>query len=712
MRVTPFLAFDTETELARPDRVAEMALMTVSNGQRHIILHPSQVPEFIQRHQGALWVGFNSQYDWWVVRETLEWLSPAWAEWRKVLEQDRLLDAMLLDFLTCLGEDRPGVHAPRGLGEVAQDVLGLEIDKKDPYRMRYAEIIGKDWAGEEWVDPGFFGYAIKDVIATWHIYPQLRYRAERVAQRHGISPEVIRRYGVLTEGLQVKASVVLADIGRQGMQVNQPGVLAARERLDGVVRERVEYLREAYPDVFDRYKTTTRHGKKGSLKTVKGTGVPKLKQEALRVYLADVARELEVDLEDFPRTPKTGELTTSLDPWREACGDHPLVKAWAELMDAAKLLQFLVKLNDPVVYPSYRPLVRTGRTSCTQPNIQQMPREGWFRELFHAREGHTYLVVDYSAIELVTLSSVLLDRFGTSVLAEQIRGGRDPHCYTAAMVLSEPYESVLAGVKLEKKLPDTDPKPYSKARQAAKAINFGVPGGLGAAKLVAYAKANYGVQMTPDEAKALRDKLTGEVYPELGRYLEDSFEDRLAFNLGCTRAELEDAVKQACGDSPGLWYVIARVVGGQTIKENGSHLYSGFVAEVWDVLASLAQDPALKAGCRDWGKSHRAGHRLISEAAVTRTGRVRSGVYYCEARNTPFQGLAADGAKLALWRLWQAGYRIVAFVHDEIVVEVPKDQAEQELPRVEQIMRDAMAEVVGHELPVKVESQVSEVWAK
>ena len=45
---------------------------------------------------------------------------------------------------------------------------------------------------------------------------------------------------------------------------------------------------------------------------------------------------------------------------------------------------------------------------------------------------------------------------------------------------------------------------------------------------------------------------------------------------------------------------------------------------------------------------------------------------YTRARNTPFSGLAADGAKLALWNIQKLGYRIVAFIHDEMVVAIPE----------------------------------------
>lgn len=46
-------------------------------------------------------------------------------------------------------------------------------------------------------------------------------------------------------------------------------------------------------------------------------------------------------------------------------------------------------------------------------------------------------------------------------------------------------------------------------------------------------------------------------------------------------------------------------------------------------------------------------------------------VNYTQARNTPFSGLAADGAKLALWNLTHIGYRVAAFVHDEFLIELP-----------------------------------------
>ncbi len=68
---------------------------------------------------------------------------------------------------------------------------------------------------------------------------------------------------------------------------------------------------------------------------------------------------------------------------------------------------------------------------------------------------------------------------------------------------------------------------------------------------------------------------------------------------------------------------------------------------------------------------------VFKETVVTRTGRICARVDYCAARNTLFQGLAADGAKIALYRLVQK-FRAVNFIHDEFILEIPQAQPPEE----------------------------------
>ena len=104
---------------------------------------------------------------------------------------------------------------------------------------------------------------------------------------------------------------------------------------------------------------------------------------------------------------------------------------------------------------------------------------------------------------------------------------------------------------------------------------------------------------------------------------------------------------------------------------------------------------------------------LFSEQITTLTGRIRSKTRYTQARNSPFQGLAADGAKLALFQLFKQGVAVVAFVHDELIIEVPEGsdyrQARDNLRRV---MINSMKEVIPDvEIDVKCNG-VMKHWHK
>ena len=124
-----------------------------------------------------------------------------------------------------------------------------------------------------------------------------------------------------------------------------------------------------------------------------------------------------------------------------------------------------------------------------------------------------------------TLAAVCEDQFGESKLAEVLRNERDLHEHTAAMIANVDVVDFAAMKK-------TDPKKYKSLRQRAKAINFGVPGGLGPESLAGYAHINYGVDLTVEKAREWRERFLTEFYPEIGWYLESDMVEILAENLG------------------------------------------------------------------------------------------------------------------------------------------------------------------------------------
>jgi hypothetical protein len=107
------------------------------------------------------------------------------------------------------------------------------------------------------------------------------------------------------------------------------------------------------------------------------------------------------------------------------------------------------------------------------------------------------------------------------------------------------------------------------------------------------------------------------------------------------------------------------------------------------------------------------------------SGRLRAGMAYCAACNSPFQGLGADVAKLALWLVWKAtmglselgeadplyGCRIVNFVHDSIMTEAPRARAHAAAVRQKELM-DLAGRLVLPDVPVKADMLVTERWSK
>jgi DNA polymerase I-like protein with 3'-5' exonuclease and polymerase domains len=196
-------------------------------------------------------------------------------------------------------------------------------------------------------------------------------------------------------------------------------------------------------------------------------------------------------------------------------------------------------------------------------------------------------------------------------------------------------------------------KEVKEMRQLAKAANFGYPGGLGAGSFQTYAKDTYDVAIAEDDARQLKAQWL-EAWPEMRRFFDH--------------------------------------VGGQLQMRDAFDLVQ------------------------------------------PRSGRVRGQVGYCDGCNSHFQGLAADGAKAAMFFLQQESYtgyselwtrkehaspsplygsRMVAFIHDEFVLEVPEELslAQAAVARLVDVMVAGMRIYVP-DVPIKAEPTLMRRWYK
>jgi DNA polymerase family A len=719
-RLTPvdgYLGFDTETEKI-PDRlpdvcpeVPRLALATASAGaDANVIIHPDDVGAFVLAHRDLHFICHNVDFDFWVVEDHLRRRGEEEARraWWEVPETNQLHDSMILDMLVRLARD-DSHPVQRNLAVVAKEYAGLEIDKDDPYRTRYAEIIGKDWAT---VEEGFFSYAIKDAIVTRPAYLAIREQALALADAFDrvsadVLPDARERFGVLTEAIQVKKAIALAQIPRNGLTLD-------RVRLDGAEADLRRRLPEAEARVGELCPTLYKRKKKTGALIYTPTGAISKNQKALEERFAEVKEALEAEIGaqiHVPLTKKARKPTTSTEFWAEYADRDPFLTAWVATQELAKLLQFFRQFRADRVHPEYTTMVRTGRTSCKVPNVQQVPKDGPLRGTFVPSPRHLLLDVDYSFIELRTLAAVCLHRYGRSTLADVIKAGRDPHAHTAALLLDVPEDEFLAW----KGNPDRADE-YKNARQRTKPVNFGVPGGLGAGSLVDYARHTFNATLTLDEARAWRERLITEVYPELSDYLT---EDVFVVVASSLRTSVKRVQQGAC--DRGLPYDIHPTTVRKILEEEGPRTRDGapynpkFIKKVWRWLRLANKNPDLKEAMEKQQPSKDLARRVCWTGVATLTGRIRGRVGFTQARNTPFSGLAADGAALALFALVREGFRVVAFIHDEFLVELPDEGgyvSEAKVRRVEEILCREMENVLVGGVPAGCESAVSRRWDK
>lgn len=139
--------------------------------------------------------------------------------------------------------------------------------------------------------------------------------------------------------------------------------------------------------------------------------------------------------------------------------------------------------TDKRIHPSFNLTnVVTGRTSCKNPNLQQVPRTKDVRGIFTAPKGRVFFEADYSQLEL----RIAADYANDPTMIHIYQAGGDIHTTTA-------------------KLMTNGREPTKEERGKAKAVNFGFLYGMGAKKFVEYAYDSYKVVFTQAEARQFRE---------------------------------------------------------------------------------------------------------------------------------------------------------------------------------------------------------------
>lgn len=191
--------------------------------------------------------------------------------------------------------------------------------------------------------------------------------------------------------------------------------------------------------------------------------------------------------------------TAQLVEWNKQ-GKHDIIPTLLEWKVATKQLQFIASWEelsqyDGKIHPSFNITADTGRTTCSSPNLQQVPQASKLRNIITASKGRKFIEVDMSQAELRVASMFAEDK---NMIGAYLAGS-DLHTATMNFIYSG-------------KTPKDEQE--SKAwRTNAKATNFGFLYGMSATTFIDYAKG-YGLELTEEQSEDFRDSFF-DSYPNL-----------------------------------------------------------------------------------------------------------------------------------------------------------------------------------------------------
>ena len=399
------------------------------------------------------------------------------------------------------------------------------------------------------------------------------------------------------------------------------------------------------------------------------------------------------------------------------CSGDEFFETWIKLQKAKKIIGYIenwrVRQRDGRIHPLISIGCSTMRTSSNNPNIQNIPSK--HRDLFSLSDddNNTLAAIDFSQIELRIASQLALrahkevksgtsdnllpryikealddyrefgavpdrpdveptdisdeqdrikaymqknmreyiesldelERYGHQMLSA-FKSGADPHTLTAIQISADVDTGEMSTVEFLASLTKED---YSKlkseisdARQSAKALNFGLLYGMSSETLWKAGVTDYGLSWSLEEASKMREAWF-KAYPELRFW-------QIHTHLTRKKKQIE---------------LIEKGRGGSTYKTSRT----AYIVE-------------------------------------TCSGRKIGATTKNSVLNFGDQGTGADILLDVISRdLQPRGGRILAAIHDELLVEVPKDRAHESVAEFERIMCDVASEHLT-DVPVDVESGV------
>lgn len=315
----------------------------------------------------------------------------------------------------------------------------------------------------------------------------------------------------------------------------------------------------------------------------------------------------------------------------------------------------------------------TGRTSSTNPNIQNIPKGSDYRGCFRSRPGYTFVSVDMAGAEL----RILAELSGEPLMVDAFRLGKDVHSIGAELIFGDQWKNSAEPECAYYFTADKQKckcKVHKALRDRVKALGFGI----------IYGK----------EAKSFSEE------------------------MGISKADAQKILDKWRATYATAWKFLTEL-GNTTKMTFAVRSFSGRIEHFpkvdWDKCKEKARDRAKKDGKNPDHVSSRDIHRVYQG----QLGNIER-----QGKNMPHQGGNVDVAKIAMsagcdqngepfmyHQIRRFDAALVGFVHDEFDAEVRNDQVEEFVAMVGSCIKRAGAMLMG-KVEMEYEALVGDRWRK
>lgn len=574
------------------------------------------------------------------------------------------------------------------------------IDKIDKEQEKY-DIEGL-FKGVEYadVDPDIFAlYSATDAYMTYKLYEW---------QKPIIDSADYKKIYNLFHNIEMPCVEVVAEMELNGIEFDTEYA----SRLNTKYTNKMEEIKEQINQEISRYrdkinawrltpdanKKEPKKGKNGSISYSKSKNeqldedINLSSPTQLAILLYDILG-VEEGIGDTPRATGTEVLEKI---------DLPLCKLLIEYKELDKLISaFIVALPEKVnpkdgrIHCHFNQYgAGTGRFSSSDPNLQQIPSHNKeIRMLFKARDGYTLIGSDYSQQEPRMLANYSKDEN----MINAYRQGKDLYAIIASKIYKNDYWDNM------EKTQNGDPNPEGKKRRGkCKGLLLGIMYGMGVASMATQ------INGTREEAQKIINDFY-DSFPKVKKWVDKTISDAkkngYVEDLWGRRRRLPDLLLQPFDITP--------VKGNQTTLS-----FNPFI-NCENKLDNTLQKIVMEYTKELENCKNKKDKDAVVAKALTNGFTVRdNGGFISRAErqcvNARIQGGSATMTKIAMNRLYRdeelrnLGFKLLIGVHDELIGECPKENADAVAERFTYLMKTAIEDVC--DVPFKCDADICDRW--